>query len=59
MPVYIKAKKYLYDAVIVTTALYGEETRSMRNEERRTVNVPQMKCLRNFCMSDTNGLSYE
>ena len=44
----IKAKKCLYEGVIVTTALYGAEAWCMRNTERRKVNVLEMKCLRNL-----------
>ena len=39
----IKAKKCLYEGVIVPTALYGEEAWSMRSAERRKVNVLEMK----------------
>ena len=38
----IKAKKCLYEGVIVPTSLYGTEARGMR----RKVNVLEMKCLR-------------
>ena len=41
----IKAKKSLYEGVIVTTALHGEDAWSMRSAERRKVNVLEMKCL--------------
>ena len=44
----IKAKKCLYELVIVPTALYGAEAWSMRNAERRKVNVLEMKCLRSL-----------
>ena len=44
----IKAKKCLYEGVFVPTALYGEEAWGMRNDERRKVNVLEMKCLRNL-----------
>ena len=44
----IKAKKCLYEGVIVPTALHGAEAWVMRSAERRTVNVLEMKCLR--CM---------
>ena len=47
----IKAKKCLYEGVIVPTALYGVEAwevRSMRSAERRKVNVLEMKCLRSL-----------
>ena len=40
----IKAKKCLYEGVIVPTALYGAETWGMRSAERRKVNVLEMKC---------------
>ena len=42
----IKAKKCLYEGVIVPTALYGAEAWGMRSAERRKVNVLEMKCLR-------------
>ena len=42
----IKAKKCLYEGVIVSTALYGAEAWGMRSAERRKVNVLEMKCLR-------------
>ena len=44
----IKAKKCLYEGVIVPTALYGAEAWSMRSTERRKVNVLEMKCLRSL-----------
>ena len=43
---WIKAKKYLYEEVIVPTALYGAKAWGMRSAERRKVNVIEMKCLR-------------
>ena len=45
---WMKAKKCLYDGVIVPTALYGAKAWSMRSAERRKVNVLEMKCLRNL-----------
>ena len=42
----IKAKKCLYEGVIVPTALYGAEAWGMRSAERRKVNVLEMKYLR-------------
>ena len=42
----IKARKYLYEGVIVPTALYGAEAWGMRSAERRKVTVLAMKCLR-------------
>ena len=35
----IKAKKRLYEGVIVPTALYGAEAWGMRSAERKKVNV--------------------
>ena len=44
----IKAKKCLYEGVIVPTALYGADAWGMRSAERRKVNVLEMKCLRSL-----------
>ena len=44
----IKAKKCLYEGVIVPTALYGAEAWGMRSAARRKVNVLEMKCLRSL-----------
>ena len=44
----IKAKKCLYETVIVPMALYGTEAWDMRSAERRKVNVLEMKCLRSL-----------
>ena len=44
----IKAKKRLYEGVIVPTALYEAEAWGMRSSERRKVNVLEMKCLRSL-----------
>ena len=44
----IKAKKCLYEGVIVPTALYGEEACGLRSAERRRVNVVEMRCLRSL-----------
>ena len=44
----IKAKKCLYEGVIVSTALYGAEAWGMRSAQRRKVNVLEMKCLRSL-----------
>ena len=44
----IKAKKCLYEGVIVPTALYGAEAWGMRSAERIKVNVLEMKRLRSF-----------
>ena len=44
----IKAKKCLYEGVIVPTALYGAEACGIRSAERRKVNVFEMKCLRSL-----------
>ena len=44
----LKAKKCLYEGVIVPTALYAAEAWGMRSAERRKVNVLEMKCLRSL-----------
>ena len=44
----IKAKKCLYEGVIVPTALYGAEARGMRSAEGMKMNVLEMKCLRSW-----------
>ena len=44
----IKAKKCLYEGVIVPTALYETEAWGMRSAERKKVNVLEMKCLRSL-----------
>ena len=44
----IKAKKCLYEGVIVPTALYRTEAWGMRSTERRKVNVLEMKCFRSL-----------
>ena len=43
-----KAKKCLYEGVIVPTVLYGAETWRMRSAAKRKVNVLMMKCLRSL-----------
>ena len=42
----IKAKKCLYEGVIVPTTLFRAEAWGMRSAERRKVNVLEMKCMR-------------
>ena len=49
----IKAKKCIYEGLIVTTALYGAEAWGMRSDERRKVNVLEMKCLVGVSRMDT------
>ena len=44
----IKAKKCLYEGVIVQTALYGAEAWGMRSAERRKVNVLEMNYLQSL-----------
>ena len=44
----IKAKKCLYEGVIVPTALYGAGAWGMRSAERRDENILEMKCLRSL-----------
>ena len=51
----IKANKFLYEGVIVSTALYGAEAWGMKSAERRKVNVLETKCFEKFGWSVTNG----
>ena len=44
----IRAKKCLYELVIVPPALYGAAAWGMRSAERRKVSVLEMKCLRSL-----------
>ena len=44
----IKAKKYLYEGVIVQTVSYGAETWGLRSAEGRKVNFIEMNCLRSL-----------
>ena len=44
----IKAKKCVYEGVIVPTALYGAEAWGMRSAERRKVHVLEMRSLRSL-----------
>ena len=44
----IKAKKCLYEGVIVPTALYAAEAWGIRSAERMKVNVLEVKFLRSF-----------
>ena len=44
----IKAKKCLYEGVIVPAALYGAEAWGLRSSESRKVNVLEMQCVRNL-----------
>ena len=44
----IKAKKCIYEGVIVPIALNGAKAWGMRSAEIRKVNVLQMKCLRSL-----------
>ena len=50
----IKAKKCLYEGIIVPTALYGADAWGMRSAKRRKVNVLEMK-FEKFGWSVTNG----
>ena len=51
----IKAKKYLYEGIIVPTAWYGAEAWGMRSGERTEVNVLEIKCFEKFGWSVTIG----
>ena len=55
-----KAKKCLYEGVIVPTALYGAEAEGFKSVERRKVNVLEMKCLRSLVgVSRMDRVNYE
>ena len=56
----IKAKKCLYEAVIVPTTLYRTETLGMGSAERRKVNVLEMKSWRSLiAVSQTDRIRNE
>lgn len=42
----LKAKRRLYEAIVIPSAMYGAETWGLRMNERRRLNVLEMKCLR-------------
>ena len=44
----MEAKSELYKGVVLPTVLYGAETWGVRAEERRRLNVFEMKCLRSM-----------
>ena len=44
----IKVKKGLYEGVIVVSALHEAEAWCLKSDERRKVNVLEMKCLRSL-----------
>ena len=48
MNVRLDVKKCLYERVVVPTVLYGSEAWSMREKERKKLNVFEMKCLRSM-----------
>ena len=43
------AKTKLYEGVVIPAALYGAETWGMKAEDRRRLDVLEMKCLRSMC----------
>ena len=45
---WIKAKKCLYEGVIVPKALYAPDAWDMKSAERRKVKVLEMKCSRSL-----------
>ena len=51
----IKAKKCLYEGEIEPTVLYETEAWGMRSDERKKVNVLEMKCFEKFGWSVANG----
>ena len=48
MTIWIKAKKCIYEGIIVPTAFYETEIWGMRSAERRKVNDLEIKCLRSL-----------
>ena len=42
-------KRMLYEGIVVPTALYGAETWSMREADRKRLNSMEMRCLRRMC----------
>ena len=42
-------KRALYEKVIVPTVMYGSELWGMKKDERKKLNVLEMKCLRSMC----------
>ena len=42
-------KRGLYESIIVPTALYGAETWGLRADDKRRLDVLEMKCLRSMC----------
>ena len=45
----MRAKRGLYESVIVPTALYAAETWGMKTADKRRLDVLEMRCLRNMC----------
>ncbi len=44
----MNAKRRLYEGVVVPTALYGAETWNVRESERNSLDVFEMRCLRSM-----------
>ena len=44
-----KAIRELYERVVVPTVMYGSEAWGLRVEERRKLDVMEMRCLRSMC----------
>ncbi len=44
----MNAKKWLFEGVVVPTALYGAETWNVREAERNRLDVYEMRCLRSM-----------
>ena len=56
----IKAKKCLYEGIIVPTALYRAEAWGMRKAKSRKLDVLEMKCLRSLVgVSRMDGVNEE
>ena len=45
----VRAKRELYERVVVPTVMYGSEAWGLRVKERRKLDVMEMRCLRSMC----------
>ena len=45
----LKAKKNMYESIVIPIVTYGAETWSMSVNERKRLDVMEMKCLRSMC----------
>ena len=45
----LNVKRELYERIVVPTVMYGSESWGMRVEERKRLDVAEMRCLRSMC----------